>query len=47
MNRKRRKDESYEAYKRAQRDEERALNQYLRGRLLWDSKRQGTFRRET
>ena len=43
---KRREGESFEDYKERQRGENRVLKRYLRGRLIWDSSRWGTYKRK-
>ena len=43
---KRKDGESYEAYKKRQRDEQRRLKAHLRGTIIWDSEKQGTFVRQ-
>jgi len=43
MNRKRRKDETYEEYKQNLKNEAKALKKYLRGKCIWNF---GTYRRD-
>ena len=44
-NRPRRKDEKYSRYKASLAEEAKRLKAYLRGRLIWDSSHDGTYRR--